>query len=68
MYSFSCAIFQRALQTIEEHKNENKNTSKHSQAMDWWESLPDYVQSSLREHSHLVYVKNITDFYWSDES
>lgn len=70
MYSYASAIFNRCLDTIEEHKSEhvyNSPLTTYGQALDWWANQPDFVQLSMQKHSHMESTKDINDFYWGEE-
>jgi len=71
MFSYANAIFNRALDTIEEHQKSCPNQSKltaYKQALDWWDNQPNFVQYSLKEHSNIETLKDISDFYWGETS
>ena len=69
-YSYSWAIFNRTLQTIEEHQNEwsaeKGRTIK--QALNWWDRLPEMAKENLRMHSFegKETFNTVFDFYWGE--
>ena len=69
-YSYSCAIFNRTLSTIEEHPNEWSSVEGRTmkQALDWWNRLPEMAKENLRVHTFQgkETFNMVFDFYWGE--
>lgn len=70
-FSYACAIFNRTLDTIEDHKRSFDGTVRHQfrQSRNWWKCLPEFAKQNLRDHTFLgeETPQTIRDFYWGDE-
>lgn len=71
LYSYSSAIFNRTLTTIDEHKKECELDSvgrSMKQALMWWDRLPEFAKQNLRDHTFLQRetFNMVYDFYWGE--